>query len=131
MVQSSLGDRLVNLNDSTTFECTFFGNPVPSISWRSVANNGHVSSLVDKEKSEITSRLILTNISWYDQGPIECHAKSPWSYHEIFVRMRRLVISWYDQGPIECHAKSLLGEDFGSGNLSTLCKYTKPTKGLI
>ena len=101
MVQSSLGDRLVNLNDSTTFECTFFGNPVPSITWRSIADNGHVSSLVDKEKSEITSRLILTNISWYDQGPIECHAKS------------------------------LLGEDFGSGNLSTLCKYTKPTKGLI
>ncbi|XP_066934901.1 uncharacterized protein [Clytia hemisphaerica] len=90
LVQNSLGDRVVNLTDSTTFECTFFGNPIPTISWRSVANNGRVSSTVDKEKSEITTQLTLKNISWNDQGPVECRAKS------------------------------LLGEDYGSGNLSTL-----------
>ena len=93
LIKSTLNDRYVNLTDSATFECTFSGNPIPEITWKSLVKNSKVSTIKDPENSQISSRLIATNISWNDQGPLECRAMS------------------------------LLGETSVLGNLNTLCKY--------
>ena len=69
-------DRTMNLSDSATFTCVFFGNPIPQVSWNSSAHQVKVTSSVDKQKSEITSRLIISNIKWEDRGTISCHGKS-------------------------------------------------------
>ncbi|XP_066924227.1 protein sax-3-like [Clytia hemisphaerica] len=92
LVQNTLDKGVVNLTDSKIFECKFFGSPIPEVSWKSPKSQFIINDTIDKESSTITSRLILTNISWYDQGPVKCNAKS------------------------------LLGEDSGYGNLSTLSK---------
>ena len=92
LVKSNLKDGVVNLTDSKTFKCTFFGNPIPRVSWESPKTDFEISVSVDKHNYEITSRLILENISWSDQGPFKCRANS------------------------------LLGEDSGAGNLTTLCE---------
>ena len=76
LVNNSFNDRIVNLTDSTTFTCVFFGNPIPQVSWNSSAHQVQVTSSVDKEKSEITSRLTISNIKWEDRGDVSCHAKS-------------------------------------------------------
>eukprot|EP00111_Clytia_hemisphaerica_P018024 TCONS_00053348-protein len=76
LIKSSLDDRIVNLTDSTTFECSFSGNPLPEISWKSSAKNAKTITWKNKENLEVSSRMIISNISWSDQGPIECRAKS-------------------------------------------------------
>ena len=74
--QTSFEDKTVNLSDSTIFTCVFFGNPIPQVSWNSSADQVQVTSSVDKQKSEITSRLTISNIKWEDRGTISCHGKS-------------------------------------------------------
>ena len=81
----------MNLSDSTIFTCVFFGNPIPQVSWNSSAHQVQVTSLIDEEKSQITSRLKISDIKWEDRGSVSCHAKS------------------------------LLGESSWKGNLNVLC----------
>ena len=76
LVNNSFNDKTVNLSDSTIFTCVFFGNPIPQVSWNSSAHQVQVTSSIDKEKSEITSRLTISNIKWDDRGAVSCHAKS-------------------------------------------------------
>jgi len=80
------------INSSVDFKCVFYGNPIPIVKWKYSANHSEVFDSIDVEKSQITSTLRYTNISWTDRGRVTCHAKS------------------------------LLGEDNGSGNFSVLCK---------
>ena len=91
LVNNLFNDRTVNLSDSTIFTCVFFGNPIPRVSWKSSAQQFQVESSIDKERSEITSRLIISNIRWEDRGAVSCHATS------------------------------LLGKDSGKRNLNVLC----------
>ena len=92
LVNNSFNDKTVNLSDSTIFTCVFFGNQIPQVSWNSSAHQVQVISSIDKEQSEITSRLIISNIKWDDRGAVSCHAKS------------------------------LLGEDSAIRQLNVLCK---------
>ena len=93
LIQNSFQDKTVNLTDSTTFTCVFFGYPIPQVSWNSSAHQVQVTSSVDKEKSEITSRLTISNVKWEDRGDVSCHAKN------------------------------LLGESFAKRQLNVLCKF--------
>ena len=92
LVTSSLKDKTVNLSDSTMFTCVFFGNPIPQVSWNSSAHQVQITSSINKGKSEITSRLTISNIKWEDRGAVSCRAKS------------------------------LLGEDSAIRQLNVLCK---------
>ena len=74
--QTSFNDKTVKLLKSTIFTCVFSGNPIPQVSWNSSAHQVQVTSSVDKQKSEITSRLTISNIKWEDRGAVSCHAKS-------------------------------------------------------
>ena len=56
--------------------CTFFGNPVPSITWKHNVEDTFVVNTVNYEKSEATSIINLNNLSWPDQGNVTCVAKS-------------------------------------------------------
>ncbi|XP_066927244.1 protein sax-3-like [Clytia hemisphaerica] len=76
LVKSTLHNDEVNISNSKTFECTFYGNPIPTVTWRSPAKNFSISSTIDKQKLEVTSRFVISNVSWDEQGPIVCHAKS-------------------------------------------------------
>ena len=91
LVNNSLNDRTVNLSDSTIFTCVFFGNPIPQVSWKSPDQQFQVESSIDKERSEITSRLMISNITWGDRGTVSCHASS------------------------------ILGQSSGKGQLNVLC----------
>ena len=82
----------MKLFQSTIFICVFSGNPIPQVSWNSSAHQVQVTSSVDKQKSEITSRLTILNVKWEDRGTVSCHGKS------------------------------LLGEDSGTRQLNVLCK---------
>ena len=76
LVNNSFNDRTVNLSDSTIFTCVFFGNPIPQISWKTKAHKIRVESSINKERSEVTSRLIVSNATWEDRGPVSCLANS-------------------------------------------------------
>ena len=76
LVNNLFNDKTVNLSDSTFFTCVFFGNPIPQVSWNSSAHQVQVTSSIDKQKSEITSFLTISNIKWEDRGAVSCHAKS-------------------------------------------------------
>jgi len=92
LVESILNNT-AKINSSVDFKCVFYGNPIPeNVEWKYSANHSEVFDSIDVEKSQITSTLRYTNISWTDRGRVTCHAKS------------------------------LLGEDNGSGNFSVLCK---------
>ena len=93
LVNNSFNDRTVNLSDSTIFTCVFFGNPIPQVSWKTKAQKIRVESSIDRDRSEINSRLIVSNIVWEDRGQVSCHAIS------------------------------ILGNSSGSGVLNILCKY--------
>ena len=92
LVSSTLNNGKVNITKSKVFECKFYGNPIPEVEWSSPTKNFTVDSTVDKKRFEITSRLTVHNISWDEQGRVECSAKS------------------------------LLGEAHESGNLTVLSK---------
>ena len=76
LLNNSFNDRTMNLSDSATFTCVFFGNPIPQVSWNSSAHQFQVTSSIDKQKFEITSRLTISNIKWEDRGTVSCHGKS-------------------------------------------------------
>ena len=76
LVNNSFNDRTVNLSDSTIFTCVFFGNPIPQVSWKTNAKKIQVESSIDRDRSEVTSRLIVSNITWEDRGPVSCHVNS-------------------------------------------------------
>ena len=56
--------------------CTYFGNPLPSISWVHNVSNAVVRESINQEKSEITTTLEVKNITWKDHGKVRCAAKS-------------------------------------------------------
>ena len=56
--------------------CTFFGNPVPSITWKHNVEDTFVVNTVNYEKSEATSIINLNNLSWSDHGNVTCVAKN-------------------------------------------------------
>uniref|UniRef100_A0A7M5WXI1 Uncharacterized protein n=1 Tax=Clytia hemisphaerica TaxID=252671 RepID=A0A7M5WXI1_9CNID len=76
LVSNSLNHGLVNITKSKTFECVFYGNPIPEVSWESSAKDFEISSVPNKEKSKIKTQLIVYNTSWSDQGPVKCSARS-------------------------------------------------------
>ncbi|XP_066925502.1 neural cell adhesion molecule 1-like isoform X1 [Clytia hemisphaerica] len=76
LVSNSLNHGLVNITKSKTFECVFYGNPIPEVSWESSAKDFEISSVLNKEKSEIKTQLVVYNTSWSDQGPVKCSARS-------------------------------------------------------
>ena len=76
LVNNSFNDRTVNLSDSTILICVFFGNPIPRVSWKTKAQKIRVESSIDRERSEVTSRLIISNATWEDRGPVSCYANS-------------------------------------------------------
>ena len=56
--------------------CTFFGNPIPSITWKYSKEEISVVNTVSYEKSETTSTLTLNNLNWNDTGNVTCVAES-------------------------------------------------------
>ena len=65
-----------NLRDNKILSCTYFGNPLPSISWIHNRNSSVIRETINQEKSEIKSRLEVKNITWKDHGKVKCVAKS-------------------------------------------------------
>ncbi|XP_066922099.1 uncharacterized protein [Clytia hemisphaerica] len=92
LVSSTLSHGQVNITKTKVFECKFYGNPIPDIEWKVPAKSFEVDSTVDKKRFEITSHLTIHNVTWGEQGRVECSAKS------------------------------LLGEAYESGNLTVLTK---------
>ena len=76
LVENSFKDKTVNLSDSINITCVFYGNPIPQVSWKSSAREFAMGFSIDKEKSEITSSLTISDIKWEDRGAVSCHAKS-------------------------------------------------------
>lgn len=66
----------MNTTSDGVLECTFFGNPIPNVRWMSKATSTNVTVSVDKNTSQVTSRLHVKDIDWSDRGLVACIASS-------------------------------------------------------
>lgn len=67
---------VANVTGNKSLSCTFFGNPIPSITWKYSIEDISVVNTVSYEKSETTSILTLNNLNWNDTGNVTCVAES-------------------------------------------------------
>lgn len=75
-VKSKALEISANVSDNITFQCKFFGNPLPKIHWVHQASAVKVSLSIDKEEGTTTSRLQVFNVKWKDHGIVGCFAES-------------------------------------------------------
>ena len=69
-------DITANVTASKKIFCTFFGNPIPTVTWKHNITNTTVYNQVDYDASEMTSILLLNNLTWEDRGYVRCESSS-------------------------------------------------------
>lgn len=69
-------NHTVNKGENITFECTFFGNPLPQVEWESNGKDTKVTMCINKAASQITSRLHVRNVDWVNRGTVRCVAST-------------------------------------------------------
>ena len=65
-----------NISDDKMLFCSFFGNPVPTVSWHHNISHTRTYNDVNYEASVITLKLYLKNLTWEDRGKVMCKSSN-------------------------------------------------------
>lgn len=65
-----------NVSDDKVLSCSFFGNPIPTVSWHHSISRTKVYNDVNYEASVTTSKLYLKNLTWEDRGNVTCKSSN-------------------------------------------------------
>ena len=67
---------IANVSDDKMLSCSFFGNPIPTVSWHHNFSHTRIYNDVNYEAFVITSKLYLKNLTWEDRGNVMCKSSN-------------------------------------------------------
>jgi len=76
VARSTTLDVTAKISENKTLSCTFFGNPIPTVTWKHGVKSYDIHESYDHQESIINSTIMLQNLTWSDRGNISCMSKS-------------------------------------------------------